>query len=159
MFDIRHKLKDAGLVASDAAGTVDGSAAVVDLGEGYVEGHMVVDVTAIEIASNDELYKIKLQGSSREDFAHNIEDLAIIELGAKEVLGGDMDSLTGRYMVPFTNVKGSYIWPYVRLYCDVNGSIATGINFSAFLQRNGRTSMNYTVATYTTTTTTTTTTT
>ena len=156
MFDTRHYLKDAGLVAADAAGQVDGSDKVVTLGDGLVEGFMIVDVSAIEIASNDELYKSKLQGSSRQDFAHNIEDLAILELGAKEVLGGDQDSAIGRYVVPFLNVKGSFVWPYVRVYTDVNGAIATGINFKAWLEPVTKTTMNYTVLAATTTTTTTT---
>jgi hypothetical protein len=158
MFDIRHELKDAGLVPSSLAGTVDGQAKVVNLGRELVEGKLVIDVSALEIASDNELYRIKLQGSSREDFAHNIEDLAIVELGAKEVLGGDQDSQPGRYVVPFSNAKGLYVWPYVRVYTDVSGSIASGINFSAHLTREVST-RNTEVMTATTTTTTSTTTT
>jgi hypothetical protein len=145
-------------VATDQAGTMDGQAKVVNLGAAPVEGNLVVDVSALEIASNDELYKIKLQGSSRADFAHNIEDLAVLELGAKEVLGGDQDSQVGRYGVPFTNVKGLYLWPYVRLYTDVSGSIASGISFSAFLTREAPTRTSEVVTATTTTTTITTTT-
>jgi hypothetical protein len=62
MIDYTHTLKDAGLVASSAAGQVDSSDKIVDLGAGLVEGHLVVDVTAIEIADNDEYYDIQLQG-------------------------------------------------------------------------------------------------
>jgi hypothetical protein len=159
MFDERHELKDAGLVASSLAGTVDGQAKVVNLGAAPVEGKLVVDVSALEIASNNELYKIKLQGSSRADFAHNIEDLAILELGAKEVLGGDQDSQAGRYVVPFANAKGLYVWPYVRLYIEVSGSVASGIDFSAHLTREVTTRPMTTLTATTTTTTSTTTTT
>ena len=160
MFDLRHELKDAGLVASSLAGTVDGQAKVVNLGAAPVEGKLVIDVSALEIDSDNELYRIKLQGSSREDFAHNIEDLAILEVGAKEVLGGDQDSQTGRYVVPFSNVKGGYVWPYARLYAELSGSIGSGINFSAFLTREVSTrTTTVTTATTTTTTSTTTTTT
>ena len=98
-----------------------------------VSGHLIVDVTEIEIAANDEVYKISLQGSSKSDFADTIEDLAILELGAAEVLGGDQDSTAGRYRVPFSTEKNGTIWPYVRVYTDVTGTIATGINFSAYL--------------------------
>jgi hypothetical protein len=157
MFDVAHELKDAGLVASDQAGTVDGQPKVVNLGAA-AEGKLVIDVSALEIDSDDELYKIKLQGSSRADFAHNIEELAILELGAKEVLGGDQDSQAGRYVVPFSNVKGAYLWPYVRIYTDVSGSIASGIDFSAFLTREVTTRTSEVVTATTTTTTTTTTT-
>lgn len=158
MFDERHELKDAALVATDQAGTVGGESQVVYLGAAPVEGKLVIDVSALEIASNNELYRVKLQGSSRADFAHNIEDLAILELGAKEVLGGDQDSQAGRYVVPFSNAKGSYVWPYVRLYTDVSGSIASGIDFSAHLTREVTTRAMTTLTATTTTTTTTTTT-
>ena len=133
MIDYTHILKDAGLVAADAAGQVDSSDVIVDLGAGLVEGHLVVDVTALEIASNDESYKITLQGSSESDFASSIVDLAEITLGAQEVIGGDQDSTVGRYQVPFRTEKNGTIWPYVRVYCDVSGTIATGINYSAHL--------------------------
>ncbi len=42
------------------------------------EGNMVVDVSAIEIADNDEVYKISLQGSNSATFASGIVDLAIL---------------------------------------------------------------------------------
>lgn len=133
MIDVEHILKDYGLVAVDAAGQVDYEDQIINLGAGLVEGQMIVDVTAIEIADNDEKYTIKLQGSSKSDFADTIEDLAILELGAQEVIGGDQDSTTGRYKVAFRTEKNGTIYPYVRLYTDVAGTIATGINFSAYL--------------------------
>lgn len=135
MIDYTHIMKDAGLVAADAAAQVGGSDKIVNLGAGPVEGHLIIDVTAIEIASNDEVYKISLQGSSKSDFADTIEDLAILELGAAEVIGGDQDSETGRYKVPFRTDKNGTIYPYVRVYTDVTGTIATGINFSAYLAK------------------------
>jgi len=133
MIDYTHILKDAGLVAADAAGQVASSAVIVNLGAGKVEGRLILDVTAIEIADNDEVYKITLQGSSKSDFADTLVDLAEISLGALEVIGGDQDSAIGRYEVPFSTEKNGTVWPYVRVYCDVSGTIATGINYSAYL--------------------------
>ena len=114
---------------------IDSSDVIIDLGTGLVEGHLVVDVTAIEIADNDENYKISLQGSSKSDFADTIEDLAILELGALETLGGDVDSTTGRYLVPFRTERNGTIYQYVRVYGNVSGTIATGINYSAYLSK------------------------
>lgn len=159
MFDVQHELKDAGLVATNLAGTVDGQAKVVNLGRDLVEGRLVVDVSALEIDSGDELYRIKLQGSAAHDFSAYVEDLAILELGAKEVLGGDQDSQAGRYVLPFSNAKGLYVWPYVRLYTEVSGSVATGIDFSAHLAREVTTRPLTGLTTTTTTSTSTTTTT
>ena len=135
MIDSTHELKDAGLVAADAAGTVSAVAVIVDLGAGEVNGHLVIDVSAIEIADNDEVYKITLQGSSSATFASTIVDLAEVTLGANEVIGGDVDSTVGRYMVPFTTEKNGTVYRYVRVYCDVSGTIATGINSTAHLAK------------------------
>jgi len=134
MRDTNHELKDAGLVASSAAGTVGGEAVIVDLGEGLMEGEMVIDVSAIEIASDNELYTISLQGSSEDDFADTYENLAAIELGAAEVLDGDQDSTTGRYILPFRNEKNGTKYRYARCYCACAGTIATGINYKAYLK-------------------------
>ena len=135
MIDYTHILKDAGLVASSAAGQVDNSDVIVDFGEGLVEGNLVVDVTAIEIADNNEEYDIQLQGSSKSDFADTIEVLASMKLGANEVLDGDQDSAIGRYKVPFRTEKNGTIFPYVREYCTCAGTVSTGINFSAYLSK------------------------
>ena len=133
-YDSNLLLKDAGLVASSAAATVDSSAKYLDLGAGLVEGKLNIDVSALEIASNDELYKIALQGSDNSDFSTgDEEDLAILELGAAEVLGGDQDSETGRYIIPFRNERNGTKYRYVRIYTTVSGTVATGINFVAWL--------------------------
>ncbi len=42
-------------------------------------------------------------------------------------------SETGRYQVPFRTEKNGTVWPYVRIYTEVAGTIATGLNFSAYL--------------------------
>ena len=135
MIDNDFILKDAGLVAADAAGEVDSSAVIADLGAGLVEGNLIIDVSDIEIADNDEVYKISLQGSSSATFADTIEDLAILILGANEVIGGDQDSAVGRYILPFRTERNGTVYQYVRVYCDVNGTIATGINYTAHLSK------------------------
>ena len=65
MIDYSHILKDAGLFAASAAGQVDSEDKIVNVGAGRLEGKMVVDVTAIEIDCDNELYTISLQGSTR----------------------------------------------------------------------------------------------
>lgn len=135
MIDNDFILKDAGLVKADAAGTVGGDAVIADLGAGLVEGNLIIDVSAIEIADNDEIYKISLQGSSSATFADTIEDLAILTLGAAEVIGGDQDSAVGRYVVPFRTERNGTTSRYVRVYCDVDGTLATGINYTARLAK------------------------
>jgi hypothetical protein len=127
-------MKDAGLVAADAAATVSSAAKILTVGDAVFKGVLVVDVTAIEIASNNELYHICVQGSSSATFASDVETVAQLSLGATEVRpGGAIDSETGRYEVFFTNQQNGVTYPYLRVYTDVSGTIATGINYAAFI--------------------------
>ncbi|MGH6631302.1 MAG: hypothetical protein ACREB3_16360, partial [Burkholderiales bacterium] len=132
-FDAGLEFKDAGLIAADAAAQVDGSAKVVDLGTGLWEGDMVIDVSAIEIASGDEKYEIIVQLSSSPTFASVIAQGVSLSLGATATLiGSDIASTVGRYILPFHNegVDG-VTYRYARLYTNVTGTLATGINYTA----------------------------
>ncbi len=132
-----NQLKDAGLIAADAAWQVGGSNKIYDLQAAtFGRFKLVVNVTAIEIASNDEIYRLWVQGSSSSTFASTIHNLACLELGAQEVLSGgaDVDSTTGFKVLYFHNepVPDTPL-RYIRGYTDVTGTIATGINFEAWL--------------------------
>jgi len=134
VLDANLKLKDAGLIAADAAAQVGGVNKILDLGASRVDGTVIVDVTAIEIASNDERYDIGWQLSSKADFADTIVQGPILALGALETLiGADADSAVGRYELPVSNEVNGTVYRYARLYTNVTGTIATGINYSAFL--------------------------
>ncbi len=135
-FDSDLEFKDAGLVAASAAATVDGAAKIVDVGTGLFRGCMLFDVSALEIASNDEIYDIVIQGSPDSTFgtATNIADLAAINLSAAEVKRTDCnkDDAVGRYKLYFDNEQNGTFYQYLRVYTVVAGAIATGINYTAF---------------------------
>lgn len=129
-YDVDLVAKAAGLIAADTAHTI------VTVGDAVFKGALVVDVTAIEIASNDERYVIQVQGSTSATFASDVQNLASIELGATEVRsGGAIDSLVGRYELMFINEQAGVTYPYIRAYTDVSGTIATGVNWSGFFSR------------------------
>ena len=88
MFDYDYILKDSGLVAASVEGKVDAVAKVVDVGAGLVEGHMVIDVSVIQIDGDSESYDIQLQGLAATPFTSgsNFSVLASLKLGAKEKL-------------------------------------------------------------------------
>lgn len=135
-FDSLFEAKDAGLVAADAAATVDSAAKIIDLGEGLFEGDLVVDITAIEIDSNNERYDIGIQLSDSATFASGIVQGPILAVGALETLiGADTDSTTGRYVLPFRNEVNGTWYRYARVYTNVTGTLATGINYSAFIAK------------------------
>ncbi len=141
--DAATQLKDAGLVASDAAGTVGGSAAVVDLGAAntYCRFAVVIDWTACEVASGDEVYAVRIQGSTSSAFSA-VYTLAERRFGDSSVSFNATDTPpTGRAVIYGDNVAitsasdGNSIESlrYIRLFTDVGGTIATGMNFSAYL--------------------------
>jgi len=140
IYDADLELKDAGLVAASAAAQVDSTAKVLDLGEGFVEGNLIVDITAIEIGDeNDQIYTIILEGSSSSTIASTIVPLAVLLVGANEVIVGgcDVDSIIGRYVIPFRNECVGTVYRYARLYTVVAGTLTTGegINYSAWLAK------------------------
>lgn len=141
--DASLQLKDAGLIAATAATTVGGSAKVINLGSAkYQKGAVVIDTSAVEVASNDELYEIQLQGSETEAFSTAYE-LASKQLGAFEVTGNAVDTApVGRHVLYFDNVAhtsgtvaGGDAKPmqYLRLRTVVAGTVATGINYTAWM--------------------------
>jgi hypothetical protein len=136
-YDAALLLKDAGLVAASAAATVGGSAAaaVMDFGTSYVNGTVVIDLTAVEIDTGNEKYEIIVQGSNSSTFASGIENLASLDLGAASSgrYNAAQDTTTGRYELLFQNVQNDTQYRYVRLYTFVSGTIATGINYKAFV--------------------------
>lgn len=133
VFDSLLELKDAGLVAASAAAEVDAVAKIVDLGESYFEGNLVVDVTALEVDTANEKYEIEWQLSDSSTFGSGNVVATVIKLGDSSVTGSSADNAVGRYIQPVRNEFADTIYRYARLYTRIAGTIATGINYSAFL--------------------------
>ena len=136
-FDADLEFKDAGLVAASAAATVDSAAAVIDVGTGLFRGCMIIDVTALDIDGNNEIYDIIVQGSTVAAFATagSIVELAALNLSAKEVKrsDSDKDDAVGRYKIYFDNENNGTEYRYLRVYTVCAGAgISTGINFTAY---------------------------
>jgi hypothetical protein len=128
-YDSDLEMKAAGLLAASADGDI------IDLGAGIVDGFLVVDLTACEVATGDEIYTVSIEGSN----------VAAMTSGSvclgKKVFGNlvvPMDaalSTAGRYVIPFRNEEGGTVYRYIRLSTLIAGTIATGINFSAFIAK------------------------
>jgi hypothetical protein len=128
-YDNALLLKAAGLVASTTT-----ESTILDLGAGLVDGYLVLDVSAVEVASNDEIYLVCLEGSNVAAMSSGSVTLAQIELG-NATAPADADTGTGRFVVPFRNEQNGTLYRYVRIYTEVAGTIATGINFVAFIAK------------------------
>lgn len=133
-FDAATQLKDAGAVTADGAGTVDGTARVVNVGPGLIKAALVADVSALDLAGGDEAYRILLQGSTDPTFATNVTNLA--ELSAGAGIGEDSFGI-GRISRIFTNnAENGEILPYLRVYTDVTGGTGGGtINYQAYIMQ------------------------
>lgn len=138
IYDTLLQLKDAGLVAASAAAQVASAAKIVDLGAGRYVGDVIIDATAVETASSDEIYTIMCEFSNSSSFASGIVSGAMQYLGHNTPIPGGADAVqgVGRYILPFTNLINGNQYRYMRLYTVVDGTIATGINYSAFIAKN-----------------------
>ena len=128
-YDTDLELKAAGLVAASADGSI------LDLGAGLVEGNLVIDASAIEVATGDEIYTISLEASNVAAMTSGSVCLAKKVLGNLVVPMDAAASTAGRYVVPFRNEENGTVFRYVRLSTLVAGTIATGINFSMFIAK------------------------
>jgi hypothetical protein len=124
---LEDSLTSAGAVSAiveSQVGKVLDVAKIVDLGDGLVEGYMIVDIDAILCSAADVLYEIFLQGSQSATFATagEVRNLAALELGAGELLTnatattGDQGAAGDRYVVPFRNEINGTVYRYVRAY-------------------------------------------
>lgn len=133
-YDDALEMKDAGLVAASVAAQVGGSAAVIDLGDNRVDARVIVDVTAIEVASGDEKYEVELQVSDSASFASGIFNAGTLKFGDSTVNGESADTAVPRRQeLQFTNEINGITYRYARLFTRVAGTVATGINYKAFM--------------------------
>ena len=121
------------IVASQAGKLLD-VATEIDLGDGRIEGYMIVDIDAI-VLTTDENYEIKLQGTNTSGFGSDFVDLAMLELGhADTVVGTAAKGAAGdRYVVPFRNVNNGTVLRYVRAYIVVLNGTGESITYQAWL--------------------------
>lgn len=137
-FDKLLELKDAGLIGASAAWQVGGAAKVLDLGsDAQFYGDLVANITAIETATGDEVYHLVLQGSSSPTFASDIQELGRMTVGAATPKAGGATVVdgVGKHVMPVGNERNGVVYRYIRGFTIVAGTIATGINFSAFLTK------------------------
>lgn len=127
-YDKELLLKAAGLVAATATGSV-----IIDLGAGFVEGDLVIDLTACEIDTGNEIYTVSVEGSNVAAMDSGSSCLARKIFGNLVVPMDAALSNSGRYVVPFRNEEAGTTFRYIRIHTTVAGTVATGINYSAFI--------------------------
>ena len=136
-YDDLLELKAAGLVASsDHSHDSAGTRIILDLGTGDVEGDIIIDVTACEVDSGNEIYEIGAQISDSSTMGSGIYEVCTLKLGDAVAIPGDTDMGIGRYVLPFQNrIVNGTAKRYLQIYTTVTGTIGTGINFAAYLAK------------------------
>lgn len=128
-------LKDVGAVTASGAAQVGGVARVLNVGTATLQGIMTVDFDAMDVASTDEGYEIRLQGSTDPTFATDVSILASLRAGTATGTGEGAVGI-GRRQTPFINTSetGTPL-PYLRAYHVVSGTTGS-VNYRAFIGQN-----------------------
>lgn len=129
-FDALLQLQDdATQITSSGNGTVGGSAVIRDLGDGVVLADAVFDVNTCDVTTGDEMYLLKIEGSTSPTFASGIVTLAVLQLGgatANATVGAESAAsaltATKRFQVPFRNHKYGTLYRYVRARFVLSGT-------------------------------------
>lgn len=139
-FDALLEAKDSYAVVASAAAQVDSVNKIIDLGAGKVEADLIVDVTAMDVTSDDEVYEIHVQISDSALFVSGFYSIAVLPLGADgtaagDAVPGDTAMTLGRWKLPFTNqIDDGDCKRYMRVYTKVAGTTPS-ITYSAFVAR------------------------
>jgi hypothetical protein len=134
-FDANLLLADgAAAITADGYTQVASSTATLNLGgnqsttptqQARLDAVAVIEVSAIDIASTNEIYRIKILGSNDVDWGSgNIVELAALELGygAARVPATLKDSVVGEYELFFSTEQAGTKYQYIRQYVDVSGT-------------------------------------
>lgn len=128
-----------------ATGYINGIQTQVDIGVGRWIGKLNIDISALDLSSNDETYRIFLLGSNDAAFGNgNVEILAaqdwaaatagrlIATIAPASVAVPTTGKSASRYTIPVTNQRGIFVFRYLQLYL-VAGGTTPSITLAAWL--------------------------
>jgi len=134
-YDHALLLDDGGSITASEAGEVGGVARILNLGEGFVGGDIIVDVSTLDVDTGNEVVTLGVQVSSEDDFASDYYQVASLVIGDATAISGDTDMTTGRYVIPFNNIiKNNTAKQYLRMYWTIAGTVA-GFAATAYLSK------------------------
>lgn len=118
----------------------------MSFGPGRKEGYWVLDISALEVASGDEVYQFFLLGSNDSSWTNGaVEILASRDFAAATgdrlvptiCPASDTVPPTGltsdRFVIPFSNQMGRFVFQYLRARVIIAGTIATGVTVSSWI--------------------------
>lgn len=130
---VLHKPTTAAITAS-AAGVVGAAAKVIDFGDAVsrMDAKAIIDVAAAGTGTGQKQV-ITIQVSD-DNFAADIYNVGVLELGDAGQLVGDTDVGAGRYEIPFNNLINGTPKRYCRVYATIAvTSPVTSLEYTAYL--------------------------
>lgn len=128
-----------------ATGYVNAIQAQVDLGGGRWVGKLNIDISAMDLSSADETYRLFLLGSNDAAFANgnveilNVQDFAAASAGRLvPTIVPPSDAVptlrksASRFTIPVSNQRGIYVFRYLQLYAVLGGTTPS-ITLAAWL--------------------------
>ena len=122
-FDIDLYINDGTSLTASASGCVDAVTEVLDLGEGFVDADLILDVSALDVDDGDEIVKVQIcLARTQLSVDHYVQ--TIFEIGDAAVIESSYDRTTGRYIIPFNNmIETGECLRYMFLYFELGGTI------------------------------------
>ena len=124
-FDFQALMQDAANIIATVAGKVATVARIYDAGLGRVDARLIFDITAAEVATGNESYRVQVQVSSSSSFATDVWNVAGVQLGDSSVSLETVDTIAGRRELAFTNEINGTVYRYIRVHFVVAGTIDT----------------------------------
>jgi hypothetical protein len=136
-FDRKNAFADDLTMTASGRAQLSSADVELNMGEGYYEGVLVIDISAIDTASSDEAYTFVLEGCNTTGFGSgNIEQLAYkrIEHASSSGTVGrqNITHAAGRYYIPFMNQQGGAQYQYLTLNVVIGGTTPS-VTFSAWV--------------------------
>ena len=137
-FDSDLELKDtSAAITVSAPAEVGAAAKILDLGAGRVDGVIVIDAVAVDIAAGDEATVIA-QVSNSATFAGGYFNAGCLIYGDVTLNGNDVDTVAtaaapNHQELHFTNDINGTVYRYLRLYTLIAAS--GSLTYTAFLAK------------------------
>jgi hypothetical protein len=128
-----------------ASGYINNTQSQIDIGVGLWEGRLTLELTALDLSSGDETYRLMLLASNDPAFGNgNVEVLATQDFAAASagrllptvvppsVAVPAAGRQSSRFVAPVTNLRGQYLFRYLQLYALLGGTTPS-ISLAAWL--------------------------
>jgi hypothetical protein len=129
-------MNDGDSITASASGTVDSAVVVWDMGSGFVDADLILDVTALDVDDGDETVTVEIVMSDTEIATEKYVQTQF-QLGDSAVIEGDVDRTTGRYIIPFNNlIEDGNCKRYAHLYFKIAGTL-TAFTATGYFTKKG----------------------